>query len=1478
MIKKVYLFLFLFIFTLLNAQDTTSDSNSEDWKTNSEAFLKKTIAEDLIQSNLEQLKKLANSLNIYVENNNLKAYQDALAKHYGITLISPKQRLGDRIILERAGELKIFKISEGDIEQESIQIIGKAKIVFEGENRTIEAEEIFVDLDNKEIMGNGKVIFKDDTLEFHGNQFYYNFDVNRGILFAGRTQLLKTGNSGLQNAYFIGEKIIQTGKEEAVLYNGKLTICDEEDPHFSLNVSRIWINEDGEWGLFSGRVDIGPIPFFYIPIYYHPKNLKVYTGMGYRSKDGWYIHTTYNLLGNRSNLGDLSDDMITTIADSHMPFVSTDYYNFSSSNYNSIYKNTISDRKKISWNKFRSFDISWRIFADAYTNLGFYWGTFFYLNFINDKTPFSLSLLSDYALSRVLWQDSETGLYYPYSSDDLTNFDADSTYLNLYNFLFRSSQWLNLTGSFSQNFKFNYALQLDYATDSDYFNDFYRRQLDFSYTDLGFDLMGFMIKFRGQDADIFKEEELATITEPTNLYSFLNFTNIQPLSYPDIYGFQPLSKAEFDINSTIDLEQATNVVPAYSETTLGTAYHPFTDRYMLDTIKLPEITAELSGEIFNLKKILTFPQEIMNTRNNKKRKEQKNSHDFTQLYLNLDKEQEKTDSREKIDYKELLPFLSIKTFQRKRTDEKSVFNELSLSIASLPNIDSVSDLTDQTDKNSKDYREIVTPDVQNISTQRVAISFIDFVVNYSVTESFLHSFLFNKDLPYDILQKQEESNDFDWRQYDSFQLFLLGKFNNNWEYFLKESNIYQDLDFTITSSFDFINFKNNGIISLDSIFTVDQIKYWYNYNIYYNYLKANEYSSTDISSYTATRTETDQKKSTLSLFFENVMINDLSFGKELIEGTQILTNFKYRIYTINDWIYSNWLNLEKNVNSISLYSDQNEYFISSDSLIYYDNALLYDNIEQLDTTLTFKMNLLPSDHNHQVSWDMGPKINWVIPSSTYTTLKDEIFYSYWSDESDDWGFAGNDDSLSVLKDYYCREKIEFWEELRNRYYDSYNFWGIGEQTSEIDSPRYFREMFENITFNLNYSYTLDQKQIIKFDYQLKFVFANIGTFSSGFNIGDPYEDEATANELNDNWETYFGMYPDNQLTLTLFDSAIIYTFNHAFAKDINKFIESEIDSSHSNLDVFNVMTFTQSHTFQFNLKGDLFPVQLPSGNWLEFKSVSTFKYNYDFISESEIYNDKYVYHLDSQEFGLGLLMNILSVNLKMQAFNFVNQGYGLTLHSGNVKLEHNIVEIPTFLKYFRLELTPSIDFHFELMHDAYWTNNDGDSGETENFSSSYYLNNYLLASLNLSLIIGEGKDFETTIKFGISSKNEKMYKLYDEPQPFRAFLDDIGKSFNFANKSDRQKSDFNLEKIYVSVNHGLHDWNLSFEYIGEPTQDTIRNKFVWENTFVFQIIWKISSTNQLMKLLNKTKVDEKYEAGQWRQPIISLDEDTTTTD
>ncbi|MDE6351105.1 MAG: hypothetical protein K2K67_08905, partial [Treponemataceae bacterium] len=82
--------------------------------------------------------------------------------------------------------------------------------------------------------------------------------------------------------------------------NGELTFCDDDDPHWRIKASRIWLLPGGEFAFFSAVLFVGHVPLLYFPAFYYPKDELIFNpAFGYRNREGYYINTTAYIIGRK---------------------------------------------------------------------------------------------------------------------------------------------------------------------------------------------------------------------------------------------------------------------------------------------------------------------------------------------------------------------------------------------------------------------------------------------------------------------------------------------------------------------------------------------------------------------------------------------------------------------------------------------------------------------------------------------------------------------------------------------------------------------------------------------------------------------------------------------------------------------------------------------------------------------------------------------------------------------------------------------------------------------------------------------------------------------------------------------------------------------------------------------------------------------------------------------------------------------------
>lgn len=81
---------------------------------------------------------------------------------------------------------------------------------------------------------------------------------------------------------------------------GELTFCNDENPHWKIKASRIWLLPGNEFAFFNAVVYVGNIPLLYLPAFYYPKDELVFNPVfSYKNRQGLSIQTTTYLKGRK---------------------------------------------------------------------------------------------------------------------------------------------------------------------------------------------------------------------------------------------------------------------------------------------------------------------------------------------------------------------------------------------------------------------------------------------------------------------------------------------------------------------------------------------------------------------------------------------------------------------------------------------------------------------------------------------------------------------------------------------------------------------------------------------------------------------------------------------------------------------------------------------------------------------------------------------------------------------------------------------------------------------------------------------------------------------------------------------------------------------------------------------------------------------------------------------------------------------------
>lgn len=143
--------------------------------------------------------------------------------------------------------------------------------------------------------GGGETIFADSLL-FNTSTLEGVFDNGRAVQTSSDAINLPSGSTLIVASNVFGRDSGGT----VAFKSGELTFCDDENPHWKIKASRIWLLPGGEFAFFNALLFVGKIPLMYFPAFYYPKDELIFNpAMGYKYREGYFINTTTYLYGRK---------------------------------------------------------------------------------------------------------------------------------------------------------------------------------------------------------------------------------------------------------------------------------------------------------------------------------------------------------------------------------------------------------------------------------------------------------------------------------------------------------------------------------------------------------------------------------------------------------------------------------------------------------------------------------------------------------------------------------------------------------------------------------------------------------------------------------------------------------------------------------------------------------------------------------------------------------------------------------------------------------------------------------------------------------------------------------------------------------------------------------------------------------------------------------------------------------------------------
>lgn len=308
-------------------------------------------------------------------------------------------------------------------------------------------------LSQSESSGGGEKITASSLL-FNTSTLEGVFDNGRVVQVQSDAINLPSGSTLIVNSDMFGRDSSGT----IAFKNGELTFCDDENPHWKIRASNIWLLPGGEFAFFNAVLYVGSIPILYLPAFYYPKDELIFNpSFGNDERRGRYIQTTTYVYGRKplETSSSDSDDVGEALFNFMKPSTLKEQVR------EGLVLHNLDENYSGSTSNYLKF------LADYYSNLGGMIGVEGVYK--PSKYISSISASVNLAFSNTVFYDSTYGTYTPYSSAGIIYHDSS-------NFM-----GLKLPFRYSANFAmsmtkpFNLTISMPLYSDKAFKDDFENR-------------------------------------------------------------------------------------------------------------------------------------------------------------------------------------------------------------------------------------------------------------------------------------------------------------------------------------------------------------------------------------------------------------------------------------------------------------------------------------------------------------------------------------------------------------------------------------------------------------------------------------------------------------------------------------------------------------------------------------------------------------------------------------------------------------------------------------------------------------------------------------------------------------------------------------------------------------------------------------------------------------------------------------------
>ncbi|MCL2244181.1 MAG: LPS-assembly protein LptD [Treponema sp.] len=360
------------------------------------------------------------------------------------------------ITIESAQTSEYFTLEV--VDEEYARLKGDVRISLKDRDSVhrIKANEILFNRTRNIMTARGSVEYiketGDKTEIFRGENITVNIDDWSSIFLDGASER-KLESEG--TAYrFEGTVITRDNNEDVMtINNARISNAYNEEALWSISASKLWLLPGSDFAILNAILRVGEIPVMYFPFFYFPADeLIFHPVLGYRSREGAFVHTTTYIFG-RPKTNAANQSSLTRIL----------------GNANDMEKELQGLFLRSTGQKVKDpNELSLKAIFDYYTNLGFYLG-------LDLNTPkkgmlnaLDFSLGIGFTRTIPMTPNGNYDPYYPYYDGTF-----DWNHSNLFSleapFRYRMKTSSSLTGKYS-SLSWSFPFYSDPYTDKDFLN------------------------------------------------------------------------------------------------------------------------------------------------------------------------------------------------------------------------------------------------------------------------------------------------------------------------------------------------------------------------------------------------------------------------------------------------------------------------------------------------------------------------------------------------------------------------------------------------------------------------------------------------------------------------------------------------------------------------------------------------------------------------------------------------------------------------------------------------------------------------------------------------------------------------------------------------------------------------------------------------------------------------------------------------